>query len=236
MRALVVSANRLAGQGLQRLVNRAGVTSSPATLRDAVVLGRQADITLLYADGWDDDTRDAAACLRANHVHFVAIVAAIDPVIRSEALALGALQAFDASQGEDLASVVRNLGQGPDSAQRFALANTFVVDLSQRRVQRADRLFKLGEVECRILAVLRDEACARPSGALALPRMGMYVYGSRGDRAASTVRVHIHQIRGKIEVDPNRPDVLICHRGRGYRLRLATTGVGGDRAAESAGM
>lgn len=236
MRALVVSANRLAGQGLQRLVDRAGVMSSPATLREAVAFGRQADITLLYADEWDDDTRDASTCLRANHVQFVTIVASIDPIIRSQALELGALQAFDASQGEDLASVLRNLGQGTDSAQRFALANKFVIDLLQRRVQRAGRFFELGEVECRILTVLRDEARARPRGALALPRLGLYVYGARGDRAASTVRVHIHQIRGKIEVEPDRPDVLLCDRGRGYRLRLATTGVGGDRAAEGAGL
>jgi DNA-binding response OmpR family regulator len=239
MRALVVSANRLAGQGLQRLANRAGINSSPATLQDAATLGRQADVTLLYADEWNDDTRHACTCLRANRVRFVTIVGAIDAVIRGQALQLGALQALGASQGEDLTAVLRNLDQQPDSARRFALANTFVVDLSQRRVQRAGRFFDLGEVECKILAVLRDEACARPSAALALPRLGLYVYGSRGDRAASTVRVHIHQIRGKVEVAPDRPDVLVCDRGHGYRLRLArlpATAEGGDRTARGVRM
>lgn len=229
MRALVVSSNRLAEQGLQGLARRSDMTVQPATLWQAVAPGQQVDLTLLYADEWGEDTRTSAACLHANHVRFISIVGAMNAAVRKQALGLGALEAFDADQADDLVAALRNLDRTASGAQRFALANGFVVDLAHRQVHRGGRFFELGKVECGILAILRDETPANPSGAVPLARIALRVYGSSHARGASTVRVHIHHLRSKIEVAPDRPTVLICHRAHGYQLRLARSRASGEQ-------
>jgi DNA-binding response OmpR family regulator len=77
-----------------------------------------------------------------------------------------------------------------------------------------------------VLGLLHDRAVARPRELMPLPEMSLAVYGTPDGHAASTLRGHIYQLRGKIEVEPDRPQVLLSQRRRGYRLVLAPAPAG----------
>jgi DNA-binding response OmpR family regulator len=230
VRALVVSGNRLAGLGLESVARRLGVAVAPATLQEAVALGGGVDLTILYADAWGAESRQAAECLRANHLRFIAVVGELDAATSHHVLASGALNVICAGDEAALASVLASFDWSTaDRTGRFVLANAYVVDLALRQVQHQDRSFELSGIECKIMALLRDEALTRPGQPTPVPRIIFAVYGAYAGHMASTLRVHIYRLRGKIEVEPDRPAVLLSQPRRGYWLRL------GDAAAAPAG-
>ena len=231
MRACVVSGNRLAGLGIESVARRLGVAVRPATLQEAVALGGGVDVTLLYADAWDGECRRAADRLHANRQRFIVVAGGMDVGTAMAVLASGALHACRMEDEADLSGALEQfLRAAAGPAERFVLANTYIVDLSGRRVHRDGCFFDLSGVECRILSSLHDQAWLSHAGPMSLPRISFAVYGSPDEHAASTVRVHIHRLRGKIEVEPDNPAVLVCQRGRGYRLVLAA----GARSAAGA--
>jgi len=73
---------------------------------------------------------------------------------------------------------------------------------------------KLTPVEFKLLAQLLKHA-----GKLVTHRQLSEAVWGRGSSAdAQYVRVYIHQLRRKIEVDPAHPQLLLTETGVGYRL------------------
>lgn len=225
MRALVVSTNRLVGLGMESVVSRLGVSVVVATLQEAVMLGSRVDLTFLYADRWEADSQHAGECLHANHMPFIAVTGVVpDEATRHRVVTSGALSVICADDTEMLASVFSNFEwMLADRSQRFTLDNGYIVDLAMRDVQREGRFLKLSGIECKLLALLRDEAQAKPAKPMPAPRILFAVYGSHADRTESTLRVSIYHLRGKIEVEPDKPGVLLCRPRHGYWLLLGKT-------------
>lgn len=94
------------------------------------------------------------------------------------------------------------------------------VDLARREVTLDDDRVHLTPIEYKILALL-----ARNAGKVLTHRQILSeIWGPGHAGQSHTVRVHVAELRKKIEADPARPRRLITEPGVGYRLR--------DRPAE----
>jgi two-component system KDP operon response regulator KdpE len=88
------------------------------------------------------------------------------------------------------------------------------VDLAARQVKVGDRPVRLTPTEYRILLLL-----IRHAGKVLTHRQILQeVWGPRGVAQAHDVRVHMANLRHKIEEDPARPALLQTETGVGYRL------------------
>ncbi len=86
------------------------------------------------------------------------------------------------------------------------------VDLTRRKVTRAGEPVKLSPKEYDILRMLVVHA-----GKVLTHRMLMQeVWGAAGD--VQYLRIYIRQLRQKLEVDPERPEIILTETGVGYRL------------------
>jgi two-component system KDP operon response regulator KdpE len=87
-----------------------------------------------------------------------------------------------------------------------------VVDLTRRRVMRADKEVRLSPKEYDILRLLVLHA-----GRVLTHRMIMQeVWGAAGD--VQYLRIYVRQLRQKLEKDPDRPKLILTETGVGYRL------------------
>lgn len=92
---------------------------------------------------------------------------------------------------------------------------TLTLDLERRVVMVADDEVHLTPTEYKILAML-----ARHLGKVVThAQLLREVWGSTRSDQAHYVRVHMAQLRRKIEVDPVRPRLILTEPGVGYRLR-----------------
>ena len=86
------------------------------------------------------------------------------------------------------------------------------VDLTRRRVLRAGEEVKLSPKEYDILRLPVLHA-----GKVLTHRMIMQeVWGAAGD--VQYLRIYVRQLRQKLELDPNRPQLIQTETGVGYRL------------------
>jgi len=120
-------------------------------------------------------------------------------------------------------SVLRRTGSGSDAATAWGLARPEEVlragdlelDLVSRVIRRRGQMVALRIREFDLLAHL----VANPARTFSRLELLESVWGwSVGDQ--STVTVHVHRIREKIEDDPTTPRLLVTVWGRGYRLDL----------------
>lgn len=81
----------------------------------------------------------------------------------------------------------------------------------------AGRRVRLTKIEYDLLSILMQTHGAHLTAEALLQRLWNYAPG-KGDTAL--VRNHIHNLRVKIEEDPDRPRFLISHHGRGYTLDI----------------
>ncbi len=91
------------------------------------------------------------------------------------------------------------------------------VDLAKRRVTRNDEEITLTPTEYKILEVLVQHA----GRVLTHTQILRTVWGPHLLTKAHYVRVHVHQLRSKIEQDPDQPRLIQTEPGVGYRLREA---------------
>ena len=90
-----------------------------------------------------------------------------------------------------------------------------VVDLARREVRVAGKEVHLTPIEYKILVLL-----ARHAGKVLTHRAILKeVWGAQQTHQAHHVRVHVAELRKKIEADPARPRLLVTEPGVGYRLR-----------------
>jgi len=89
------------------------------------------------------------------------------------------------------------------------------VDLEKREVTVGDRAAKLTPIEYRLLVCL----ARHPGRVLTHGQLVKEVWSGASGVEAHHVRVHMAELRKKIEDDAARPKILITEPGVGYRLR-----------------
>jgi two-component system, OmpR family, KDP operon response regulator KdpE len=105
----------------------------------------------------------------------------------------------------------RDSGDGADPVVRVG---PVTVDLAARRVTRDGDEIHLTPIEFELLRVL-----ATHRGKLVTHRALLQdVWGPGYGEETHYLRVHIAHIRGKLERDPARPEILLTDAGVGYRL------------------
>ncbi len=88
------------------------------------------------------------------------------------------------------------------------------IDLESHQVFRNDKLIYLTNIEFQILTLL-----ARSPGKV-FPRLAIlnHLWGSGFVGDERTIDVHIHNLRNKLEANPQKPDYILTVRNHGYRL------------------
>lgn len=89
------------------------------------------------------------------------------------------------------------------------------VNLDSREVLVEDRQVRFTPIEFRLLSVLVRHA----GKVLTHKQLLKEVWGPGHTEDSHYLRIFIHQLRQKIETDPNRPFYLLTDAGVGYRLR-----------------
>jgi two-component system KDP operon response regulator KdpE len=89
------------------------------------------------------------------------------------------------------------------------------VDLERRRVHVGEREVHLTPLEYKLLAALVRHA----GKALTHGHLLKEVWGAHAVTQTPTLRVHMTQLRHKLERDPTQPRYLLTEPGVGYRLR-----------------
>jgi two-component system KDP operon response regulator KdpE len=106
----------------------------------------------------------------------------------------------------------RQLHAGADEAE--ARFGDVVIDRARRRVLRAGEPVHLTPIEYRLLLLLT----ARPDRVLTHRHLLQELWGPGHTQDTHYVRVHMGNLRKKIEPDPARPRWLLTETGVGYRF------------------
>ncbi len=93
-------------------------------------------------------------------------------------------------------------------------AGPLKVDLARREVSVDGREIRLTPTEFKLLALL-----ARHAGKVLTHRQILKEVWGPNATEAHWVRVHMAELRKKVEADPARPRLLVTEPGVGYRLR-----------------
>jgi DNA-binding response OmpR family regulator len=93
----------------------------------------------------------------------------------------------------------------------------FRIDLACREVWLDDQLVLLTPTEFRLLCCL-----ARHAGEVVSPeRLALHVWGPEVKDGRDMVKVYVHRLRRKLELDARQPQRLLTRRGAGYVLRAS---------------
>lgn len=102
----------------------------------------------------------------------------------------------------------------PDDSKPVIICDNLQINLSQRSVKKDDEFIKLTGTEYSLLATL-----ARNEGkVLTHQYLLREVWGPGYINQSQYLRVFIGQLRKKIEIDPNRPTIIVTESGFGYRF------------------
>jgi two-component system response regulator VicR len=93
----------------------------------------------------------------------------------------------------------------------------FVIDLACREVRIDGRRVILTPTELRILCCLAKHA----GEALSSDRLATQVWGAGGKGNPETIKVYVHRLRNKLEVDPRNPTRIVTRRGAGYLFSVS---------------
>jgi two-component system, OmpR family, KDP operon response regulator KdpE len=102
--------------------------------------------------------------------------------------------------------------EGPESILQFG---TLKIDPARREVFRGDEELHLTPTEYRLLLLLAQNA----GKVLTHRQLLQEIWGQAYAAQTHYVRVHMAELRKKVEADPSRPQLLITEPGVGYRLR-----------------
>jgi two-component system KDP operon response regulator KdpE len=117
--------------------------------------------------------------------------------------------------GELLARVRAQLRRGSQAGGEPVVSfGDVVVDQSRRTVERAGQALHLTPIEYRLLTHL----LAQPDRVLTHRQLLKSVWGPGHAEDTHYVRVHMANLRKKLEADPSRPQHLLTEAGVGYRF------------------
>ena len=113
-----------------------------------------------------------------------------------------------------LRAAARRGAKAAETDEPVVETSSFTVDLAAKKVTRNGAEVHLTPTEWGMLEML-----VRHRGKLVSQRdMLRHVWGPRHDDRTNYLRVHLAQLRRKLEVDPARPRHLVTEAGMGYRL------------------
>jgi DNA-binding response OmpR family regulator len=107
----------------------------------------------------------------------------------------------------------------PLNLSQIVRAGSFIVDRTRHEALLGEMPLDLTPTEFEILAILAERAPAVIS-AQELTRRALN-YAANEAEARDLIRWHIHHLRRKLEVDPDRPKILKNIRGIGYKLEVS---------------
>jgi two-component system KDP operon response regulator KdpE len=110
---------------------------------------------------------------------------------------------------------LRRSSRSGGPASSVVETGTLRVDLDKREVTSGGRPVRLTPIEYRLLVCL----ARHPGRVLTHGQLVKEVWSGASGVEAHHVRVHMAELRKKIEEDPARPKILITEPGVGYRLR-----------------
>ena len=102
------------------------------------------------------------------------------------------------------------------AANAVVSVDDLTIDLAARRVERAGEPLHLTPIEFEILRALASQA----GRTLTHRQIFDNVWGNASGNAQQYLRVHITNLRRKIERDPGTPRVIVTEPGVGYRFEL----------------
>ena len=103
--------------------------------------------------------------------------------------------------------------KGGDTDPILRLAN-LQIDVARHQVSVSEKEIRLTPIEFNLLLLL-----AKNAGKVLTHRQILKEIWGPGATQAHYVRVHMAELRKKIEADPARPQILLTEPGVGYRLR-----------------
>lgn len=109
----------------------------------------------------------------------------------------------------------RGGGGGGNDADPVLRFGDIAVDRALRTVTRGGEELRLTPIEYRLL----QELAAAPGCVLTHQHLLKAVWGPGHAEDVHYVRVHMANLRKKLEADPNRPQWLLTEAGVGYRLK-----------------
>ncbi len=109
---------------------------------------------------------------------------------------------------------LRRHGGGGDADPVLRFGDV-ALDRAARTVSKGDEALHLTPIEYRLL----QELCSAPGRVLTHQHLLKAVWGPGHAGDVHYVRVHMANLRKKIEADPNRPQWLLTEAGVGYRLK-----------------
>jgi len=104
--------------------------------------------------------------------------------------------------------------QQPDNTQHEFCNKNLYVDIAHRTVKNNDALVKLTATEYMLMMQFITNA----GKVLTHRQLMKEVWGPYRDNETSNLRVHIAQLRKKLEIDPTFPKLFVTESGVGYRM------------------
>jgi len=186
--------------------------------RDAVPAFRRESPDLVLLDLMLPGLDGLAVCraLRAeSSVPIVMLTARADTLDIVEGLQAGAddyiVKPFKPK--ELVARIHARLRRAEQPAAEVLSIDGVVIDLAAHTVSRDGRTIPVTPLEFDLLAAL----AGRPGHAFTREQLLAEVWGYQHAGDTRLVNVHVQRLRGKVEADPDNPEVVITVRGVGYR-------------------
>ena len=109
---------------------------------------------------------------------------------------------------------LRHLAQTSQDGSSMLRLGEVQVDLTRQTVLRGEELISLTATQWRVLIILAKNA----NRVVSARHLLREVWGPHQDEHANYLRVYVHQLRRRLEVDAARPRHLLTETGVGYRL------------------
>jgi two-component system KDP operon response regulator KdpE len=110
---------------------------------------------------------------------------------------------------------LRRQALGPSAAEPVLRFGAVIVDLARRVVERGGEPLHLTPIEYRLLTHLAGQ----PDRVITHQQLLKAVWGPGHAEDTHYVRVHMANLRKKVEIDPSMPKHLLTEAGIGYRFR-----------------
>jgi two-component system KDP operon response regulator KdpE len=114
-------------------------------------------------------------------------------------------------------SHLRRSAQTPQQVEAIMTFGALKIDVARHQVFRDEQEIRLTKTEFALLQYLAQNAGRVVTYSLLLSK----VWGSEYEADTQTLRVHIGNLRRKIEADANRPTFILTEPGVGYRFTAA---------------
>ena len=102
----------------------------------------------------------------------------------------------------------------PSEEEPVVTTGDLVIDLARKVVQRDGVEVKLTPIEWHLVEVL----VRHPGRLVSQNQLLQEVWGPQYGTESAYLRVHMAQVRKKLEADPGRPRHFLTERGMGYRF------------------